>query len=44
MEIGAEHKISPLAQRNTQATQGAIDPGALGDTATVRVEMPQLRR
>ena len=42
MEVGAEHKITLLAQRNAQATQGAIDPGTLGDTAAVRGEVPQL--
>ena len=26
MEIGAEHKIDPLAQRNAQVTQGSVDP------------------
>ena len=42
MEVGAEHKIVPLAQRNAQATQGSSDPAPLSDTATVRGEVPQL--
>ena len=42
MEVGAEHKIVPLAQRNAQATQVSFDPGPLSDTATVRGKVPQL--
>ena len=42
MEVGAEHKIVPLAQRNAQATQGSFYPGPLRDTAAVPGEVPQL--
>ena len=42
MEVGAEHKIVPFAQRNPQATQGSFDPGPLSNTATVRGEVHQL--
>ena len=42
MEVGAEHKVISLAQRNVQATQGAFDPVALGDTAAVRCKVPKL--
>ena len=42
IEVGAEHQITPLAQGNAQATQGAFDPGTLGDTATVRGKVPEL--
>lgn len=42
MEVGAEHRIFPLAQCNAQATQGAFDLGPPGDMATVRSEVPQL--
>ena len=36
VEVGAEHKIVPLTQRNAEATQGSFDPGPLRDTAAVR--------
>ena len=42
VEVGVEHKIVPLTQRNAQATQGSFDPGPLRDTAAVRGEVPQL--